>query len=124
MGTAGTFTRNREERLARLAGMRLYAGTAWPPPAGWVTAREAGRRLGVTARTIERDKAELARRAAARPAPARPSRLAVPREQARTRDIPRTCLCEWRYQWGPPGRWARSWAYPDCPWHATRQEAS
>ena len=62
MMPAGAFTRKREERLARLADMRMHTGNE-AVPYGYVTAREAARRFGVSMKTIERDKAELRRRA-------------------------------------------------------------
>jgi len=50
----------RQERLELIASLRLHDGSGGPvPPAGFVTAREAAERLGVTVRTIERYKRDL-----------------------------------------------------------------
>jgi ParB family chromosome partitioning protein len=48
----------RQERIELLAEMRLHTGSD-PCPPGAVTARQAAERLGVTARTVERYKADL-----------------------------------------------------------------
>jgi ParB family transcriptional regulator, chromosome partitioning protein len=50
----------REERIEFLSGMRLHTGNGRSVPPGEVTAREAAERLGVTPRTVERYKSELA----------------------------------------------------------------
>ena len=112
----------REERLARLAQMRLWAGSD-NAPYGYVTAAQAARTLGGTARTVERDKAELRRREEQQAARAAPTRAYTTRERARTSDVPRNCWCTWRYHWGT-SRWVRTAGFPGCPWHAQRRAAS
>jgi hypothetical protein len=58
-GEAERLTR-RQERIRLLAELRLHDGDGGPvPAAGFVTAREAAERLGVTVRTIERYKRHL-----------------------------------------------------------------
>ena len=52
----------RQERLNRLAQMRLSSDPH--PPPGYVTIEQAARELGVTPRTIERYRAELRKAAA------------------------------------------------------------
>lgn len=54
----------RQERLARLAEMRLWWGDPHPP-AGYVTIAQAAEELGVDPRTIVRYKAELRKSGAA-----------------------------------------------------------
>lgn len=53
----------RQERMQLLAGMRLHDGPEHVVPHGVLTARQAAEALGVSERTIERYKAELAGRA-------------------------------------------------------------
>lgn len=49
---------SRQQRLGRLASMRLWDG-GYPVPAGFLTAQQAADELGVTVRTVERYKREL-----------------------------------------------------------------
>lgn len=52
----------RTERMETLASMRLHDGDDPVPPPGCVTARQAAEQLGVSTRTIQRYKHDLARR--------------------------------------------------------------
>lgn len=53
----------RGERMEMLASMRLHDSDDSVAPAGYVTARQAAERLGVSTRTIERYKRDLRRTA-------------------------------------------------------------
>jgi hypothetical protein len=48
-----------QDRAGALAELRLWDGPTYPPPAGYVSAREAAGMLGVSVRTIERYKRHL-----------------------------------------------------------------
>ena len=50
----------RQERMQAIAGLRLWDGDAPTPPPGYVTAPQAAEMLGVSRRTIERYKRDLA----------------------------------------------------------------
>lgn len=52
----------RQERMAGLAGMRLWDGPEAVPPPGYVTAAQAAATLGISPRTVFRYKAALAGR--------------------------------------------------------------
>jgi hypothetical protein len=54
----------RRERMELLTELRLHTGPEVLPPPGCITAQQAADLLGVTVRTIERYKRELAGRAA------------------------------------------------------------
>lgn len=47
------------ERLSQVAAMRLHAGSATTPLPGYITAQQAAERLGVSVRTIQRDKQRI-----------------------------------------------------------------
>ena len=52
----------RQERIEALASLPLWHGRGPIPPPGYITARQAAEQLGVSVRTVERYKRDLARR--------------------------------------------------------------
>jgi hypothetical protein len=62
--TWGTQLTRRQERMEALAQMPLWTGASHEVPPGYVTAAQAAEQLGVSTRTVERYKRDMAARRA------------------------------------------------------------